>query len=175
MQTQEGSSRGSMAAILRQIAEARNETYRRVDFDVTSQGGPPASVQEIDQVEAAVGFPLPRYYREFLSIHNGWEYWSGDVAFLSTYQIMSGEYAESISKWKAEQHEAGNLMMPDALVIAFSLFVGEQIFIDVASSSGEEVIVWDREETARFPNLLKYFEAFLAMLEEELRDPSLLG
>jgi cell wall assembly regulator SMI1 len=157
-----------MAGVLRSIYELQNAIYRRMDYRVHSKGGPPATQEQIRNVERAFGCPLPVFHRQFLRIHNGWSYWSGDVTLLSTDQMLTGPYAERIASWKATEHAQGNLFIPDALVVGFSLYVGEQIFIDLASATGEEVIVWERKLNERFPNLLEYFLDHESVLKEQL-------
>src|SRR5437588_5647125 len=139
-------TRSEMERLLREIYDLEMRLHRLMDYKDPVVPGQPASEEAIHAVEQFCHCKLPLDYRLFLSLHNGWERWSGDVALLSTEQMLVGKHAEKVRQWR-ERVEIPDLW----LVIGFSLYVGEKILIDMATREGE-VIVWDSGDTERYPN-----------------------
>lgn len=167
MTSQEQITKDSLEDLLGKIYDLRVRTYRLLEYSEPTKPGQPASELEISAIEDAYKSKLPTSYRLFLSIHNGWEHWSGDVALLSTEQILTGKYAERIRAWKAK-NRTGHPLIESALVIGFSLFVGEQTFLDLSIPERPAVVVWDNREMERHRNFYEYLLAFKKNLEEEL-------
>jgi hypothetical protein len=161
-------SESGLRTLLFRIHELRNRTYAAMAYDAQSRPGPPASKEQIREVEATFGFTLPAVYRSFLAIHNGWEHWSGDAALLSTGEMLRGRYARRIREWKQTEMARGNPLVLRSLVIGFSLYAGEQILIDFTSPTREGIVVWDKGQSEGFPNFYEYLLDFKAVLEQEL-------
>jgi hypothetical protein len=158
----------AMRKLLDEIADHRSRTYRLIGFDDQSLPGPPASEDDLRLVEESFGVALPPTYRLFLSIHNGWEHWSGDVALLSTKQMLAGEYAERVGKWKRKQSPVIRNWLESTLIVGFSLFAGEQILVDLTLPQKGAVIIWEHKEVERFQDFHGYLVDFLGTLKEEL-------
>ena len=160
-------SQTSLEGLLNQIYQLRTRTYKLLDYDEPTVPLPPASESQIKIVENTYNVALPNSYRTFLSLHNGWEHWSGDVALLSTEQMLTGTYADRIRNWKVEN--TGQQNFPESsLVIGFSLFVGEQILLDFAELEEAEVVIWDNREIERHHSFFDYLLSFKETLEKEL-------
>lgn len=160
-----------MRRLLDRLQELRAETYRVIGYDDPSMPRPPATDLEITAAETNLGVSFPPSYRAFLSIHNGWEHWSGDVALLSTREMLSNPYAFRIAKWRDGEWMQGNVLALEGLVIGFSLYVGEQIIIDPApqpDSLERDIVLWDFEEIERYPNFYQYLESRRKIWEEEI-------
>lgn len=161
-------SESDLSSLLPRIYDLRNRTYQLIGYGEASQPGPPATEEQIREVESTFRCDLPDVYRTFLLIHNGWKHWSGDVALLSTEQMLQGQYVQRIAEWKKKELTRGNRLVSNSLVIGFSLFVGEQILIDFSSPTREEIVFFDQGEEERFPDFYAYLLNFEAILEEEL-------
>jgi len=159
-----------MQDVLRRIHDLRERTYRQIGFEEHSRPGPSASEQQLSRVEDKNKLTLPDSYRLFLSIHDGWEHWSGDVALLSTQQILVGEYHDRIEAWRAKQAIEESEWLRHYLVIGFSLFVGEHLLIDCSDASEGELLVWDHRVVERFPDFYDYLIDFEGTLREELAE-----
>jgi len=161
-------SESELRELLSRIDELENRVYLRMDYRERSLPGPPATQEQIGEIEATFRCTLPEAYRLFLSIHNGWEHWSGDVALLSTEQMLRGQYAQRIAQWKQKELVRGNRLVANSLVIGFSLFVGEQIMIDLSSRKGSEIVTWDKGEEEHFPDFYAYLINFETIVKQEL-------
>jgi hypothetical protein len=159
-----------MQDVLRRIQELRERTYRQIGYDEPSRPGPPASAQQLVSVEEKYHLVLPSSYSLFLSIHNGWEHWSGDVVLLSTEQMLVGEYHDRIEEWRGKQEPHSREWLQHCFVVGFSLFVGEQILIDYSEDFKGELVVWDHRVVERFPDFYDYLIDFEGTLKEELVD-----
>ena len=151
-------SRQEMEQLTKQIFDLLCQYCQLIDYGELPQPGPPANEDQIRAVEQAFNCTLPSSYRLFLSIHNGWHVWSGAVVLLSTEQMLVGEYAERIAEWRAEVREFNPVLIDNALVIGFSLFAGEKIFVD-RSSPGQDIVLWEFAEDERFPDFGDYLRA----------------
>jgi cell wall assembly regulator SMI1 len=115
---------------------------------------PPVSQEELREVEASIGYPLPDQYRRFLLSHNGGRPQSVSFRF----ERKPGEYADSVVHWfygiKAgseffinfERHYRilKDRMPPNIIPIA-SDPGGNQICISVSGSDAGFVYFWDHE------------------------------
>jgi hypothetical protein len=153
--------------LLNRIQERQNRLYDQVGYRGRSQPGPPASREQIRQTESALGCTFPRSYRAFLAVNNGWKHWSGDVALLSTGEMLRGRYARRIQEWRRKEVARGTPFAGRSLVVGFSLFVGEQILIDFESPNKEETVVWDKGQMEIFPNFYEYLVNFKSVDETD--------
>lgn len=155
--------------LLDRIRELRNETYLRMGFEVSTSPGPPATPDEVNQVEATARRLLPLDYRQFLLHHNGWHYWSGDVALLSTGEMFAGPYSERIAEWKSQEEKRGNTEVLRSLVIGCSLFAGEKVLLVPNDDQFSwHVVVWDNGPADKFPDFVHYLLNHKGILEEEI-------
>lgn len=65
------------------VAVKREYSLLAFDEEHPMKLGEPAKVKQIAKVEKRLGKPLPPTYRAFLELHNGWEYFDGDLNLLS--------------------------------------------------------------------------------------------
>lgn len=156
-------SRQEMEQLAKEIHDLLVQYCELIDYGELPQPGPPASEEQIHAVERAFNCTLPSSYRLFLSIHNGWKVWAGDVVLLSIEQMLVGKYAERIKEWRAEVREFSPVLVDSVLVIGFSLFAGEKILVD-RSSPGQDIVIWDYAEDERFPD----FDGYLLAKREGL-------
>src|SRR5947209_120093 len=97
--------RAMMENRLRRISDLRSRTYRLIGFQDATLPGLPAREDQLRAVEEAFHCTLAPSYRRFLSIHNGWQFWSGDQAVLQYYSPQTarewqfGWYARD--RWEA--------------------------------------------------------------------------
>jgi hypothetical protein len=162
-------SEADLKALLDRIRELRDLTYAHIGLDVQTAPGLPATPKQIAELETSTGIRLPPDYRSFLLIHNGWQYWSGDVALLSTDQMLSGKYAERIAEWKTAEANRWNREVAGALVIGFSLYVGEKILLFAgAEGTPVQVVTWDTRKLETFRGFFMYLLNQKGILEEEL-------
>jgi SMI1 / KNR4 family (SUKH-1) len=157
-------NRSGMESLLQEIYDLRTRTYRLFEYLETTEPGPPATEAQIRAVEDAFRIALPHSYRLFLSIHDGWEHWSGDVALLSTQKMLAGKYAERINEWRTKNAPSGPVIK-SAFVIGFSLFVGEQIFVDY-SDPDWRVVIWEHREIECHTDFYDYLLSFKRILEQ---------
>src|SRR5579872_34725 len=101
-------SESGLRAVLDGIREHQNRLYDEIGYRGRSQPGPPATRAQIRQAESAFGYTFPRAYRSFLAVNNGWKHWSGDVALLSTDEMLRGRYARRIQEWRRKELARGN-------------------------------------------------------------------
>lgn len=158
--------KSKMEKLVREVYQLK----RRWD-QLTGEGdetlpGPPATDEQIRGVEAFCQHTLPTSYRLFLSIHNGWQYWSGDTALLSTQQMVSGEYPDLIRKWKQRERRLNSTLIDNCLVIGFSPDEGAPVLIDYSSASKDIVIWGDHEEENRYSDFFEFLEGDREALKE---------
>jgi len=61
-----------------------------------------ASEAEILDLEAAIGYRLPAYYRLFLLISNGWDFVDAHISLMSTHDIKRSHKSKEFEKWYAD-------------------------------------------------------------------------
>jgi hypothetical protein len=109
---------------------------------------------------------MPSSYRQYLSIQNGCEDWYGDLALLSTEQMMDPRYIEYIKNWRKDNLEGtlevdpGPDLIRTALVIGFSFYTNTVVFIDLTSPTKQEIVLWEYQEIARYRDFYHYLLSF---------------
>jgi cell wall assembly regulator SMI1 len=78
--------------------------------------GPPATAEQLAELEKTLGIALPPSYRNFMLLHNGWKYVLGDTHLLSVQELHDPKVIESIEKWR-ELTRDGKPKVADAAVV----------------------------------------------------------
>lgn len=92
--------KAQLQQLISELAEARH-TYDLLVFDELQPNelGAPATVEQINQLTARLGKPLPPSYRAFLELHNGWSDFEGDGKLLAVEDHDSEWVQEKIQYW----------------------------------------------------------------------------
>jgi hypothetical protein len=170
-----------MNAINSQVVEhwvqrvfALNEAYlEAIDADPSQKLGPPASEAEIRRIEAKLNVAFPPSYRVFLTLHNGWKGWMGDVDLLSTTEMERGRYYQKIVTWRKSMFEAGAVAPITSLVIGVKLPGQSFLMLDRESehANGElDVVHWEFDEVIRHESFLACLKARADALEQLLAE-----
>jgi hypothetical protein len=128
--------------------------------------GPGASDESILRLEASEGIVLPPSYREFLLMHDGWKYYSGDADILSIAQRSdpaTRRRLAEVSSWIASTGAANS----KKLVIIAGLDSTYIVYLDFATRRGDgevDVVEFGLEEGE-----LDRHETFLVFLEDQSR------
>jgi hypothetical protein len=149
-----------------EVFELNREFIELSGSGVVQKLGPPASESAIQAYEKKLGFSLPPSYRTFLSLHDGWEGFEGDIRLLSIREMTRGEYAEWIKEVKQDAWEDGETLLIEGLIIGIDLDSTSCYVLDRAkvNEQGEMPVVnWDDEVIARYKD-------FAAMLDSVAKD-----
>lgn len=167
----------TLSRLVTELHEAIEAVNARLGIEVCSRPGPPATQAAIVALEKRIGFSLPPSYRTFLSLHDGWEHFSGQVHFLST-KAQSSASCRALSRRWAQTVSAskGRARVEDAYVIGMRLhrLAYPVILFDRSSSDarGELAIVaLDGRKSTRSVDLIQFFRHELRQLRAILQRP----
>ncbi|MCH8043925.1 MAG: SMI1/KNR4 family protein [Planctomycetes bacterium] len=149
-----------LKSLLDRVFELRRQYYE-LDTQLKQTLGPPASEADIRDFEEAIGFTLPPSYRAFLSLHDGWIRWEGDIHILSLAQMREGPFVEWVREWKKEAEESEDVVVLNGLIIATQLHWDTGLILDTneVDDQGEMPIVnWDRSEIVRYTSFSDLLE-----------------
>ncbi|MFO0949491.1 MAG: SMI1/KNR4 family protein [Planctomycetota bacterium] len=140
--------------------------YDLIDAGLPHALAPPADAVQIEELERTLGGRLPPSYRLFLSFHDGWKHWEGDMHLLSVAEQQVGPYAEWIRDWKLSAWDEGDAVILEGAVIGARLGASRGLVLDTRKRDdrGEmEIVNWSQREIARYAD-------FLELLEQTARD-----
>jgi SMI1 / KNR4 family (SUKH-1) len=162
----------SLKRLITRIVELMEELSRLRGQEAEHQLGIPASPADVDAVERLAGFPLPRDYRTFLLMHNGWSGLNGQNDLLSSEQIGTGRMKRSIEETKEIQREQSD-PAADGFVIEASLSDTDLAYFDPASRRSDgsmDVVRWDARvgEYRRYPSFTEYLSGYASSLERRI-------
>jgi len=146
---------------------------------VDPQPGAPASEQQIEEYEEFLGRRLPDSYREFLSLHDGFEWLAYPGHMLSIQDLMPGSPTyDRIIRWKKMTAEYGGAEVLDGIVIAPLGEPNDWVYLDPNQPTGPReltVVAHYPNDSHTFEDLVAFFEnrieycAVAADLERELK------
>lgn len=159
-----------MAAMQQQLQAKINDLVAAINAcvvrdgyaDVALQPYPPATQQEVADYEAYLGLSLPHTYREFLLLHNGYDWLAYPGHMLSIPAVMpEGQWYDEIVEWKQTSAEYGSGEVVDGIVIANLGDANNWAYLNPDKPSGEDemTIVIDLNSTVtELANLLELFD-----------------
>jgi hypothetical protein len=161
---------------IQEVFELNRESIELSESGNIQELGPPACEKSIREVEETLGFSLPPSYRTFLSLHDGWTDFAGDLRFLSIAEIGRGECAEEVQALKKRARNWGETP-PEGLIIGVDLHTAGCYVIDMAkvNEQGEApVVYWEFEEISRDEDfatmLVGVAKALRTLIRYELRN-----
>src|SRR5678815_389707 len=99
------------------IAQLRE--YKKAYKNLRPVESSPASEEEIRVYEKELGIALPKTYRAFLELHNGYSGLTIPGSMLSIQSVRpGGESFPKIKEWKTETARYGSAQVLDGIVIA---------------------------------------------------------
>jgi cell wall assembly regulator SMI1 len=133
---------------------------------------PPATPTEIAQYEAYLQIALPRSYRIFLGLYNGYDALAYGGDMLSIQDVMpSGKWYLKIQKWKKLCADYGSGEVLDGIVIASSLQPNQFVYLNPDKpANGDEltIVEWMGDSYREFPDLMKFFEEVIIVCRLDL-------
>lgn len=155
--------KGVVQRLVENIARLREvkKAYRNLRPAASS----PASEEEIRRYEKELGVALPKTFRAFLELHNGYSGLTIPGSMLSIQSVRPGGEAYSkIKEWKLETARYGSAQVLDGIVIASMDGPNQWAFLDPnrPTSEGELTVVsWQPDSSQEFPDLIKFFEELI--------------
>lgn len=142
----------------------------RPDASRARAKGAPAATEAIDALEARFGHPLPKSYREFLSLHDGWRELSPGAHLLSTSeQSASWVLARVAAFTEAWPKGTTNPFAHGALPIMFGEAIDHFVVLDPTrrAGSGEPCFV-EYEEMKELTSYAELEDLFVSELDAYL-------
>lgn len=142
-----------MEALIQRLYRVRQQYYDLIEAGVEQVLGSPADPARLDALEAELGQELPPSYRLFLTLHDGWAHWEGDIHMLSVEQMRGGEYGEWVRRWKEECAARGDDIVARGHVMACQLHADTGLVAQLheRDARGEaEIVNWDRSPIGRY-------------------------
>lgn len=145
------------------------------DEDIKHELGMPSTMAQIAELERRLGFSLPPSYREFLSLHNGWNGFDGGAKLLAIEDFGSAWVTEKIHDLEVLFYEDGDNPFDKGMI---PILLGEDnnnfLLLDpnALKSSGEmDFVAFDfTEEESRFPDFTSFLEAYLQSVKSIIDD-----
>lgn len=137
------------------------------------QLGSPAAEQELAQIESTYSIQLPRDYRAFLLMHNGWRGFEGQQDLLSTAQMRDAEIKANLDDIRAlAKNEATSVA--GGFVIQACATSPDILFYDLTGykqlGGGPSLVRWEYREIARYDTFYAYLQETACTLEEMIAD-----
>ena len=152
------------------LVSACDETYR----NLRPAALPPASEEEIRNYERDLGLTLPKTYRAFLELHNGYRGLTIPGNVLSLQSVRpGGDVYPKIKEWKTETARYGSAEVLDGIVIASMSQPSQWVYLDPnrPSSEGELTVVnWESDSSEEFPDLVEFFERLIRYCQFVIED-----
>ncbi|MET1043849.1 MAG: SMI1/KNR4 family protein [Microbacteriaceae bacterium] len=127
---------------------------------------PPATKGELKTLASRVGAPLPRSYRAFLSVSNGWDSFNGSARLLSTSDRDQDWFTSRLKQIQEHLAEFDRPPIPpSALIVMLGLEEPDFAFIDLYDpATGDERAVTHLD---LIEGTLGHYPSFLAYLNAE--------
>ena len=145
------------------------------DEEMPHELGPRCSAAQLKTLEKKLGGTIPPSYRAFLELHNGWENLAGDAKILAV--------EDHGSKWVKKRLDWLSVLFYDqgddplekgAIPLLLGPDAREVVLLDpsVRHKNGElDLVDYDLvREVRRFPDLVKYLEAKLHVLQAMIKE-----
>jgi hypothetical protein len=152
--------------------ELREEAKRRHYATPKLTPHLPATPTDIARYETYCQITLPRSYRIFLQLYNGYDAlaYGGDV--LSIQDVMpGGNWYSKIQDWKKLCADYGSGEVLDGIVIASSLQPNQFVFLNpdrLASSDELTIVEWMGDSYREYPDLITFFEELIKVCRVDL-------
>jgi hypothetical protein len=159
-----------MAALSNQVKEtvermaeaikgfAKREGYK----DVAPKPRKPAKDSDLEKYEKYLGQKLPPSYREFLKLHDGYDWLAFPGHMLSIKDVMpGGEWHNNIKEWKQMFADYGRGEVVSGIVFAYLEEPNDYCYFDTEKPAKKKelpVVKFTANDPEEFPNLLAYFE-----------------
>ena len=148
-----------------------NQERMEADWKGLWEYAPPnagASEETLARTEAQLGFRLPKSYRDFLKVADGWCCFYQDMTIFSTSDLLGGDLLK-LGGVQLELEECIEAMASDGVIVADHFMVAAaQGSIDIVlmgrpGTPAEGTVSWARGEVlGRYDDLLDYY---LSMME----------
>lgn len=134
----------------------------------------PASREEILAYEKYLGLKLPKSYRAFLELYNGYDWLAFSGHMLAVQDAMpGGRFYNYIQDWKKRCARYGAGEVLDGVVIAELGGPNRWVYIDPNKASSEReftVVYWEPEFETEYPNLIEFFQGRIELCELVMRE-----
>lgn len=154
---------------------ARAQFYEAIELPNEQNLGPPATEEQISELERRIGRPLPRSYRAFLSLYNGWRQVDGETDLLSIEEMLGGRRADRIREWQKDALKWGDEVGGHGLVIGFSDVSQSRIMLDPRRvGDGNEWRLYEnyKDEEQEYESFLEWLEQSVDDYQELAMNPS---
>jgi SMI1 / KNR4 family (SUKH-1) len=162
----------NLKLLVDEIADRLAEYAKVSDYPLESKLRPPATPEAIDAFERRRNVILPDDYRMFLSLHDGWEYFSGENALLSIAEMTSGPIFDGHKELQSELGRLGQKAAAGGLIFEGGL--GTRIaYFDLSAKQSPvsyEVVFWHINEIARFATFADYLRDYAKTLDQMIAD-----
>lgn len=159
-----------MRLIVNELIDAL-QRYDELRFDEIQprELGPPATPNELRDMERTLRFPIPPSWRAFLCLHNGWSNFRGTAKLLATSDLAAPWVRQRIRDWEdlleGKVNPFGSGRQPVMLGMQESSF----LVIDPGTlrADGEmSFTMYDYlEEEHRFPDLVAFLRHHLSIVQ----------
>ena len=153
-----------LARLIEESIAAKNEYSKLASDRIPDMRlGPPCTEQQLDELAARLGKPLPPSYLSFLSLHDGWFHFDGDTHLLSVADHREAWVKEKVEELSGLMKEYGedDPFARGALPIVLGPDEGTFVVLDprkVRKNGEMDVVMYDLTEEQ---DRLKDFVAFL--------------
>jgi len=166
-----------MKVLVGEMVAARKEKNRlQPDEEVDELLGPPATRQQLAELERLLGKALPPSYKAFMELHNGWDDFEGE------FQILSVEDRQG-AMVKARVVELGGFFVEQELenpfatwgfLVALGVTGGRLAFLDprTVRADGEmDLVAFEyTQEEHRFGSFAEFLRHDLNLQREIIKD-----
>lgn len=155
--------------------KARSAYYASIGLDDEQALGEPASEARIAELERRMGRSLPRSYREFLLLHNGWKQIDGGLDLVSVEELLGETNQFDIADWKNMMQRQGDAVAVRSLVIGASHITPTKYLLDpeTVAADGEWLLLqYHHGVEAEIPSFIEWLEQSVVEYQELARqDP----
>lgn len=161
-------SKEKVTALVDRISKQLVELDQVSGESLPHQLRPPATPEQIAQLERRRGVELPEDYKAFLLVHNGWEGFNGESALLSLEEMTAGPIFDGHRELQGELVSNGQTGPGQGLVFEGSY--GTQIaYFDVSKKKAGgnlDAVFWNIKEIDRHPTFTEYLERYSETLAQ---------
>jgi cell wall assembly regulator SMI1 len=131
--------------------------------DVRPKPHPPATVESIQRYEGHLQLTIPASFRDFLELHDGYDWLAFPGHMLAIASVMpGGDMYDEILEWKRTTAEYGSAEVLDGVVIASLGGPNNWVYFDPNKPLPDNeftVVRWLNGDFDEYPNLAEFFRA----------------
>jgi hypothetical protein len=161
-----------LQTVIKQLEKELMKLRQFPDYDdIVLKPNPPATAKAIDSYEDYLEMSLPKSYRAFLELHNGYEGIAFPGDMLSIQDVMpKSERFDKIQDWKKRMAKYGAPFVLDGIVFAFMGQPNFYVYFDPNKPSGKDELTVVEKDAGSPPidseNLLVFLEGCLRSCQE---------